>query len=174
MTSSHKKENGNIVISYDKVKVSNRLIIIIIPELMLLWFLISIFNGVKELNPSEHYEGAFLIAFFFTGSLLFYFLHSMFIQRANKKKEKKLIFQNLNPIIKQDILNMKNDIVELDRTYIKNDTNDEIKREVNLILSNGLEITYEIINIAEYSNKTVLEIHTQYKVKEKKTAANNV
>ena len=82
----------------------------------------------------------------------------------NKKIEKELSFKCLNSIIEKDIKAINSDIHELDRDYVRYDNDKETVRYVRVMLSNGLQLEYNIIGIAEYKNYNVLEIDVKYAV----------
>lgn len=147
------KHNGNIIISYDRTKISNRKVIFIVSELILLLPLSFIFRE----------NWVYLILLFpFLGVILFLILWSFVVDKSNKKKEELLAFESLNDVIALDIKKIGVSIKELDRKYIRIDLEKETKRAVCVILSNGEELNYNIVDKAEYNNKRVFEINVKY------------
>ncbi|MFT4073606.1 MAG: hypothetical protein QM654_16985 [Dysgonamonadaceae bacterium] len=155
MNENFENNNGNIIISYDRTKVSNRKLLFIISELTLLICLFFLFQ--KSLLHIA-------ISFFILGTILFFVLWSLFVDKSNKKKEKQLSFHCLNDIVKKDIENIGANIKELDRKYIRIDHEKETERAVYVLLSNGEQLKYNIIDKAEYENKRVFEIETKYSI----------
>lgn len=149
------KHNGNIIISYDRTKISNRKVIFIISELALLLPLLFAFRE----------NLVYLILLFpFLGVILFLILWSFVVDKNNKKKEELLAFKSLNDVIALDIKKLGINIKELDRKYIRIDLEKETKRAVYVILSNGEELKYNIVDKAEYNNKRVFEINVKYSI----------
>lgn len=88
------KHDGNIIISYDRTKISNRKVIFIASELALLLPLLFAFR--ENLT--------YLILLFpFLGVILFLILWSFIVDKSNKKKEESLAFKSLNDVIALDI-----------------------------------------------------------------------
>lgn len=149
------KHDGNIIISYDRTKISNRKVIFIASELALLLPLLFAFRE----------NLAYLILLFpFLGVILFLILWSFIVDKSNKKKEESLAFKSLNDVIALDIKKIGDNIKELDRKYIRIDLEKETKRAVCVILSNGEELNYNIMDKAEYNNKRVFEINIKYSI----------
>lgn len=149
------KHDGNIIISYDRTKISNRKVIFIASELALLLPLLFAFRE----------NLAYLILLFpFLGVILFLILWSFIVDKSNKKKEESLAFKGLNDVIALDIKKIGDNIKELDRKYIRIDLEKETKRAVCVILSNGEELNYNIMDKAEYNNKRVFEINIKYSI----------
>ena len=152
MSGYYVKENGNIVINYNRIKVRDRIWI----------FLISgcIIGGVCYwICPNNIL--IFLMIFFALGVLTFSFLWMTCVDGRNKKIEKDLSFKCLNSIIEKDIKAINSDIHELDRYYGRYDNDKETIRYVRVMLSNGLQLEYNIIGIAEYKSQNVLEINVK-------------
>ena len=86
------------------------------------------------------------------------------VDGRNKKIEKELSFKCLNSIIEKDIKAINSDIHELDRYYFRYDNDKKTVRYVRVMLSNGQQLEYDIIGIAEYENKNILEINVKYTI----------
>ena len=155
MSGYYVKENGNIIINYDRIKARDRIWIFLISE--------CIIGGICYwIYPNNIL--IFLIIFFALSFLAFPFLWMTFVDGHNKKIEKELSFRCLNSIIEKDIKAINSDIHELDRYYGRYDNNKETVRYVRVSLSNGQQLEYNIIGIAEYENKSVLEINIKYTI----------
>jgi len=155
MEGHYTKENGNIVINYDRVKIKDKVWLFLIPECLIGAFCYWIFpNNISY----------FLILFFVLGFPTLAILWSTCVDGGNKKIEKKLSFECLNSIIDKDIKAINSDIHELDRYYSRYDDDKETVRCVRVMLSNGQQLQYNIRDIAEYENKNVLEIDVKYTI----------
>ena len=149
------KENGDIVINYNRIKIRNRIWVFLISECLIGGFCYWIFPD-NIIN--------FLIIFFVLGFPTLAILWSTCVDGGTKKIEKKLSFECLNSIIDKDIKAINSDIHELDRYYSRYDDDKETVRYVRVILSNGQQLQYNIRDIAEYENKNVLEIEVKYTI----------
>lgn len=155
MDESYVKENGNIVINYKRVKVSNRILLFVIPEFLLLYFCYWLFK-----DDTKYVLGAFVIL----GIVLFAFIWFLFVDRINKKIEQRLSYRNLNDIIKKQVEQIAPNVKEIERKYFRIDNKNETNRGVIVLLSNGMEFKYNIIDIAEYDKYCVLEIDIHYSI----------
>lgn len=153
MDESFNKKDGNIIISYDRTKISDKKLLFILSELILLVGLFFMFQ------PNWLYTA---MSFLFCGIILFFTLWLLFIDKSNKNKEKQLAFDSLDEVIKEDVSNLGDNIKELDRKYIRIDHEKDTERAVYVLLSNGEQFKYNIIDKAEYENKRVFEIETKY------------
>ena len=79
MNESYIKENGNIVINYKRVKISNRILLFVMPEFLLLYFCYWLFK-----DDIKYILGTFAIL----GTVLFAFIWFLFVDRINKKSNK--------------------------------------------------------------------------------------
>lgn len=155
MHESYIKENGNIIINYKRVKVSNRILLFIIPEFLLLYFCYWLFkDNVKYI----------LEAFTILGIVLFAFIWFLFVDRINKKIEQRLSYRYLNDVIKKQVGQIASNVNEIERKYFRTDNKNETDRGVIVLLSNGMKLKYNIIDIAEYDKYCVLEIDIHYSI----------
>lgn len=155
MNESFKKDDGNIIISYDRTKISNRKLLFILSELILLIGLYFILQ--KNLLYTA-------MSFFILGTILFFTLWSLFVDKSNKNKEKKLAFNSLDEVIKEDVKKIDDNVKVLDRKYIRIDREKDTERAVYVLLSTGEQLKYNIIDKAEYDNKRVFEIEIKYSI----------
>ena len=104
MEGHYTKENGNIVINYDRVKIKDKVWLFLIPECLIGAFCYWIFpNNISY----------FLILFFVLGFPTLAILWSTCVDGGNKKIEKKLSFECLNSIIDKDIKGSKGRVDEI-------------------------------------------------------------
>jgi len=144
------KENGNIVFSYKRAKHKDTSLQVLIPLLILgsfsLWELIT-----------EHTLYSFIIVV----PLLFFFSYRWIrkTEKKNEAEERQISYEILNPIINKDITLFGDTIKELERKYIVEEKDYSIgSRYVLVLLSNGNELRYNIINPKNYDKIQVLEI----------------
>jgi hypothetical protein len=149
-------EKGNIVISYKVVKYDFFSLRFVLPVILLL-----------SLNLYEYTSTGQFFTVVITIPLIFFFFYRWAVktEKINEKAEEQIISENLNDIIKRDVKSFGDSIIELKRMYkiIINNREPE-RRYLMIILSNGIEIRYDIINAKQYDEICVLEIDTHYKI----------
>ena len=93
---------------------------------------------------------------------LFLFLLYKWFRKAEKRNEaveREIIFEYLNPIINKDIVLFGDTVVEIERKYVINEDDDyKTSRYLLVLLSNGEELRYNIINLKRYDKIQVCEI----------------
>lgn len=159
------KDNGNIVFSYSPIKYNETLFKrLIIPEILILMISLAIYSFIPRLS--------ILILLIITAiiiSITILYRWLVYTENLNKKLEKKIVYESLNDIIIKDISSFGSDVIELGRKLIVN-TGDygEVKEKfVAVILSNGIELKYNIIYINRYDKIYVQEIDAHYKITSK-------
>jgi len=165
MESIYTKENGNIVISYDRKRFRDKTITFVAIGVVLLG-LLGLYCVLFERNIAYIATAFFFFGIFPIVFLLLFIMRN--VENANKEIEQNIIFPAIESIISNDINSFGSEIKELARRYVIFDNEKVVERIVFLILSNGKEIFYSISEIAEYNEQiVVLEIDTKYKIKEK-------
>ena len=149
------KPNGNIIFSYRLKKMKQTSWIIIIPLIFLLIVFIA-FCGNQVLEN-------FLVLFFLMLIYTFIFISIWlsYTSKKNKKVEKEIINKLLEKRIEDDIHKQGGTVRELERKYmclIGNESFLEAKRYLTVLLSNGKELKYNVINAQSYGSTLVLEI----------------
>jgi hypothetical protein len=144
------KENGNIVFSYEITKYKDKIRWFLVPAIALISLFLLEFIATRTAY-------SLIIVF----PLLFYFFYRWVqkTEKINGAEERQIIFKNLNPIINKDIASFEGTIKELERKYIIKESEPSIEsRYVLILLSNGNELKYNIINAKRYDKVQVLEI----------------
>lgn len=152
------KNDGNIVLSYEITKYRNKLKLFLIPAIILI--ILTLWEFVKNQT---------VYSLIIVLPLLFFFLYRWMrkTEKTNEMKEQEIIFENLNPIIKKDIVLFGETVKELERKYVIEEKDYSIgERYALVLLSNGCELRYNIINPKSYDKIQVLEIDvTAIKIK---------
>ncbi len=141
--------NGNVVFSYKMVKHRDTKWIII-PFLIL--YLVILLSELIDAQTA-YYQVICL-------PILIIILWNWFrvSEKRNEKLEKIVIYKNLDQIIKRDAQSFGDSIIELSRNYhnyTPSKYTSPTQRTVTVLLSNGKELTYNIIN-EKYSNGIIL------------------
>lgn len=150
------KENGNIIINYTRINISDKKLMFIIPELILLALSLSLCYITNQI--------IFILLFIFLGTILFFILWKTIISKKNNKVEKDLIYSALDNIIAKDIDKIDSNIKELDRKYICISGEENVIRYILVIISNGMIIKYNITEVAETDKVCMLEIDIKYSI----------
>lgn len=150
------KENGNIIINYTRINISDQKLMFIIPELILLALSFSLCYITNQI--------IFILLFIFLGTILFFILWKTIISKKNNKVEKDLIYSALDNIIAKDIDKIDSNIKELDRKYICIIGEENVIRYILVIISNGMIIKYNITEVAETDKVCMLEIDIKYSI----------
>lgn len=148
-------DNGNIVFSYEVTKynlLSYRLIIPLVILFSLNIYEITITGKVYT-----------LIITFILGLLVFYRWASR-TEKKNENEERQIIYENLENIIEHDIKTFGENTIEIERQYIIQENKIDVTRYLKILLSNGKEIKYDIINPKRYNRIQVLEIDVTFKI----------
>jgi len=162
MKDSYIKEDGNIVINYNKKKYKDKKKHFILLGIALLGVFIWSCYLFSD-NPTN-----ILLFFLFLGFFPLFIVSALIlssVNKANEKIERNIILQNLNNIINRDINTFGNEVYELERKYVRFHNGNKTERTVFVLLSNGKELLYSISDIAGYEKVAVLEINTKYKIK---------
>lgn len=152
-----KNSLGNIIFSYPVKRYGETKVRILIPIFIaicfLLWELIT-------------YQSAYF-QIIFVPILIYSFYHWMkYTEDENKKMEQKIIYEQLDEQINRDIQSFGETVCELERSYYidaKDDYGSIGERYLLVLLSNGKELKYSIINPKIYNKILVLEIDSHYK-----------
>ena len=161
MENIYVKENGNIVISYNRNRLrdkKNTLIAIGVLFLSILGLCVYSIESIKLIFIAFFIFGVFPIVF------LLYLVQRK-VDTSNKKIEKKLIFPAMETIIEKDISSFGSEVKELARQYVVYDNDKIVERKFFILLSDGKEVFYVISEIAEYNGIVVLEVDVKYQVK---------
>ncbi len=148
---TYNKENGNIIFSYRIIKMQDTIMHFIVPLAVFLTLVII------ELSYFQSFYSIALII------LLLYFLDRWVTITDNKNLsiEEKAVYNCLDVVIPNDILSkFEEDIKEIERRYIYRRLEDhKEERFVSVLLSNGKELKYNIINPKWYNKNLSLEIN---------------
>ena len=142
-------ETGNIIVSYEITKMKDNSLHIILPLVILLGIVL-----LEFIIFHTFYSLIIIIP------LLLYFLYrwTIITIKMNESKEENIIFKNLNPIISKDINSFGNNVKELERKYVIEEIEHDVKKFVLVLLSNGYELKYNILNSKGYNKILRLEI----------------
>ena len=145
-----RKENGNIIFSYKRTKYKDTSLSFVISLLVLGTFLIWEF-----VETQTFYSLVIILPL----SLFLSYKWMRKTEKINETEEQKIIFENLTPIISNAIASLGDTIKELERKYVIEEKDYSIgNRYVLVLLSNGSELRYNIINPKSYDRIQILEI----------------
>lgn len=150
--SSNVLENGNILISYCPYGFKDTWYFAIIP------FLLAFIAMVVELLCNHTFYSVIILFIAIVISLL---LWISIRDRKNRKIENVIITRYLEDKIQDEIKSLGNDIYELEREYNVISLNDSTtygKRSLTVLLSNGKNMVYNVVNPKMLKNVLMLEI----------------
>ena len=151
------KPNGNIIFSYRLKKLKQTSWIIIIPLVIILIVLIAFCGSLISENSVEVFFLMLISIFIFISIWLSY------TSKKNIKVEKEVVNKLLEKRIEDDIHKQGGTVKELERKYmclIAGKSILEAERYLTILLSNGKELKYKIINPQSYNTVLVLEVET--------------
>lgn len=153
--------NGNVVFSYKEHKfIDNKWVVfipIIIAFAVLIWELTQM--------GTAYFQAICL-------PIVMYILYKrlQYTEKQDQAIELQVINESLAEIIKRDIKTFGESTKEITRKYILKEDEDGYtlkRRYLLVVLSNGAEITYDIINVKHYDNIVMMEIDTHFKLTKK-------
>jgi len=155
--SSKKEENGNIIFCYRPIKLGN--VVLIITAFIPFYIVLSLF-GINILT------GAGIICSFIS-IIMSGYLVLLIRDKINKSIENKIIIRLLDNQIKSDLNSIDSSLTILEQYYKRTLNNDSMTygyREYHIVLSDGRELKYEIINPYLFMNVLKLEINVHYSI----------
>lgn len=160
------KENGNIVFSYLPIKLKETFFQrVIIVELCYILISVLAFRFVPQ-----NIEKIFLIVFIIILvilSIMLLFKWTVYTDRLNGEAEENIINEALKYIVKKDVSSFGEGVIELERELnIKTGNYGELKeKSLIIVLSNGIQIKYNINFISYFHRFLVQEIDIHYLIK---------
>lgn len=153
--------NGNVVFSYNEHKFNANKWIIFIPVIIDLGILIW-----EMVEAGTAYLQIICIP------IVLYILYKrlQYTEKQDQAIELQVTNESLDEIIKRDVKTFGESTKEITRKYILKEDEDGYtlkRRYLLVVLSNGAEITYDIINVKHYDNIVMMEIDTHFKLTKK-------
>lgn len=148
------KDNGNIVFSYQRVKYRDTNLRIVIPLVFTI--------GIMFYELMKY--GTLYFQILCIPILLYLSYRWMkYTEDKNISIERQLIYEYLDNIIKKDIQSIGRSVYELERKYVIEEKEYSMgARYLLILLSDGAEIKYNVINPKCYNKIQVLEIERQF------------
>ncbi len=150
-------ESGNILFSYQPLVFRNVILWALSPV-----YIVILVNMVELYTSHSVYS---LVLLFFAMPVALSLLLKLRDKR-NKAIEERIVFRHLNDIVQKDICDIDNTVVELERCYVRTPVDDSItygQRQLEVQLSNGEKMIYEITNPKMLDKILLLEINVHYK-----------
>lgn len=145
-------KNGNVVFSYKHVTYKRNSMWIFIPLIIVL---------ILCIYEYTHNESVYILMIGVPIILYFFYRWLKKTENKNKRTEEEIIYNALNPVIIKDInFSFGENVVEVEREYIikTGKYGEVVEKHVTVLLSNGKELKYQIINGKYYDKIRQFEI----------------